>query len=760
MKFNNELKKIYDEYQIKHSNKKNIDNFIFYLCDKSKILKASFQKINMPYREFYHKILTYLVDNDELLTKNTAIEIEKYNEFFETMKELNIKQEKTIDVFDVLIIILNYEKETYTKKLLLEYNMNKDVIFELQYMYENNDFNDVFSLEIVNAITDFKNKKYDFDLSLAFNLDDNLFKNINNNPENDIEKMKTYATYMNENAQKFNNVKLIGREKELNQIITVLSRKDKNNPILIGERGVGKTAIIEGIVNKIINKTAPKELLDKKIFSLDLGSMISGTKFRGEFEEKLNDIINICIKNKNFILFIDEIHMMYGLGASTNSSMDMSNILKPYLSRGEIKIIGSTTFEEAKQSIDKNKAILRRFQKIYVKEPTKIETIEILKGTKKLYEDFHNIKINNKYLDLIVDLSDKYFKDKHFPDKAIDIIDEIGAQKKAFNIENKNITKEDIFKIISEKSNIKIEMLEECTVYKNLENNLNQKIFGQKDIIDTVINKFFNYKSGLNKENKPACSFLSLGSSGTGKTELAKVLAENLNMNFLRYDMSEFSEESSVSKLFGANPSYIGYEEGGKLINDVKKHPNSVILFDEIEKANSKVINSFLSMLEEGEATAGDSSKAYFQDCIIFFSSNAGSKTHIDKTMGFLNNENLTNQEKNINKFFTPEFKNRLDAILFFNDLSLNDINNITNKFLNEIKDKLSNKHNITLNINNEVIENLSKNGYSKEFGARNIYRLIEKEIINKISKEILFGKYKKNNSINVVITDNYINII
>lgn len=655
-----------------------------------------------------------------------------------------------------------YEDDSLAKQLLEDNEISHDLVKEIAYNFSRNQVRNEYEIQIdPSSIADF------------LNLLSPHFKNNNkklhpydaksNNKENskDFPTLNKFGINLNELAKngKFDN--LIGREEEIQRVIQVISKKKKNNPLLLGEPGVGKTAIIEGMAQKIVKGEVPENIKNKIIFSIDTTSLVAGTSFRGEFEQNMKMLIEEAKSNKNIILFIDEFHNIFGLGSAGGDKMDASNILKPYLARGEISLIGATTFEEASKSIDKNKAMNRRFQKIDIDEPNKEETFMIVKGIKKSYEDFHDMKISNKILKDIVDLSDKYIFDKHFPDKAIDVIDEIGSHRKINFQNSKNVTSKEVHDIISKIANSPISANEnnEKKMLKDLEKNIKSNLFGQDKSITPIVDQIFMHRSGLIDSSKPIGSFLFAGPSGTGKTELARQVAKNLDMKLLRYDMGEYSEEISVSKLFGSSSGYVGYEEGGLLINDVKKHPSSVIVFDEIEKANPKVINSLLQILEEAEGTSGNGTKVTFQNSIIIFTSNAGSKSHIEKTMGFLNDGGESKQVNDIKNFFTPEFRNRLNEVIIFDSLSKKDLINIVDKFIKNIEIMLEDK-NIKIELNEEAKEWFAEKGYDESLGARPMSRLIDDKIKKEISKGILFGKIKKDSIIKVVCENNEIKIV
>lgn len=555
----------------------------------------------------------------------------------------------------------------------------------------------------------------------------------------EIENLNSYASDLTLLAQKGKIDPLIGRKFELERIVQILSRRKKNNPILIGEAGVGKTAIIEGLALAIAEKKVPKNLQNAKIFSLDIAGLLSGTKYRGDFEKRIKEVLEGLQKLPNAILFIDEIHTIVGAGATGESHTDFSNLLKPALSNGTLKCIGATTFMEYKNTFDKNKALSRRFAKINVDEPSQEEAFQILQGLKSKYEDFHKIKFSDEILQQAVAWGKKFFSDKYLPDSAIDLIDELGASY-VFNTKTKkNADIKDLEKVLAKMTHHhKMFEFDQNKALMNLSHNLKAKIFGQDEVIDKVVATLKQSFAGFKNSNNPRGVFLFTGSSGVGKTELCKVLAEFLGLNLERFDMSEYAEKHSISKLIGSPAGYVGYEDGGLLSNAVRKNPFSLILFDEIEKAHPDLSNTFLQIFDNAELTDNSGLKADFKNTIIIMTSNLGLKE--SNELGFLSkNEEKSNRA--IKDFFAPEFINRIDKILHFNDLNDTILVKIIQKELDEISKNLKN---IQLIADEKAKLYLAKKAYNKEFGVRLLKRIISEEIGEKISDEILFGKLKK----------------
>ncbi|EAJ2879442.1 AAA family ATPase [Campylobacter coli] len=555
----------------------------------------------------------------------------------------------------------------------------------------------------------------------------------------EIENLNSYASDLTLLAQKGKIDPLIGRKFELERIVQILSRRKKNNPILIGEAGVGKTAIIEGLALAIAEKKVPKNLQNAKIFSLDIAGLLSGTKYRGDFEKRIKEVLEGLQKLPNAILFIDEIHTIVGAGATGESHTDFSNLLKPALSNGTLKCIGATTFMEYKNTFDKNKALSRRFAKINVDEPSQEEAFQILQGLKSKYEDFHKIKFSDEILQQAVAWGKKFFSDKYLPDSAIDLIDELGASY-VFNTKTKkNADIKDLEKVLAKMTHHhKMFEFDQNKALMNLSLNLKAKIFGQDEVIDKVVATLKQSFAGFKNSNNPRGVFLFTGSSGVGKTELCKVLAEFLGLNLERFDMSEYAEKHSISKLIGSPAGYVGYEDGGLLSNAVRKNPFSLILFDEIEKAHPDLSNTFLQIFDNAELTDNSGLKADFKNAIIIMTSNLGLKE--SNELGFLSkNEEKSNRA--IKDFFAPEFINRIDKILHFNDLNDTILVKIIQKELDEISKNLKN---IQLIADEKAKLYLAKKAYNKEFGVRLLKRIISEEIGEKISDEILFGKLKK----------------
>ncbi|ELE6069887.1 AAA family ATPase [Campylobacter coli] len=555
----------------------------------------------------------------------------------------------------------------------------------------------------------------------------------------EIENLNSYASDLTLLAQKGKIDPLIGRKFELERIIQILSRRKKNNPILIGEAGVGKTAIVEGLALAIAEKKVPKNLQNAKIFSLDIAGLLSGTKYRGDFEKRIKEVLEGLQKLPNAILFIDEIHTIVGAGATGESHTDFSNLLKPALSNGTLKCIGATTFMEYKNTFDKNKALSRRFAKINVDEPSQEEAFQILQGLKSKYEDFHKIKISDEVLQQAVIWGKKFFSDKYLPDSAIDLIDELGASYVLKAKTKKNADIKDLEQVLAKMTHHhKMFEFDQNKALMNLSLNLKAKIFGQDEVIDKLVATLKQSFAGFKNLNTPRGVFLFTGSSGVGKTELCKVLAEFLGLNLERFDMSEYAEKHSISKLIGSPAGYVGYEDGGLLSNAVRKNPFSLILFDEIEKAHPDLSNTFLQIFDNAELTDNSGLKADFKNTIIIMTSNLGLKE--SNELGFLSkNEEKSNRA--IKDFFAPEFINRIDKILHFNDLDDTVLVKIIRKELDEISKNLKN---IQLVADEKAKLYLAKKAYNKEFGVRLLKRIISEEIGEKISDEILFGKLKK----------------
>ncbi|EEP3559329.1 AAA family ATPase [Campylobacter coli] len=555
----------------------------------------------------------------------------------------------------------------------------------------------------------------------------------------EIENLNSYASDLTLLAQKGKIDPLIGRKFELERIIQILSRRKKNNPILIGEAGVGKTAIVEGLALVIAEKKVPKNLQNAKIFSLDIAGLLSGTKYRGDFEKRIKEVLEGLQKLPNAILFIDEIHTIVGAGATGESHTDFSNLLKPALSNGTLKCIGATTFMEYKNTFDKNKALSRRFAKINVDEPSQEEAFQILQGLKSKYEDFHKIKISDEVLQQAVVWGKKFFSDKYLPDSAIDLIDELGASYVLKAKTKKNADIKDLEQVLAKMTHHhKMFEFDQNKALMNLSLNLKAKIFGQDEVIDKLVATLKQSFAGFKNLNTPRGVFLFTGSSGVGKTELCKVLAEFLGLNLERFDMSEYAEKHSISKLIGSPAGYVGYEDGGLLSNAVRKNPFSLILFDEIEKAHPDLSNTFLQIFDNAELTDNSGLKVDFKNTIIIMTSNLGLKE--SNELGFLSkNEEKSNRA--IKDFFAPEFINRIDKILHFNDLNDAILVKIIEKELHEISKNLNN---IKLSVDDKAKIYLAKKAYNKEFGVRLLKRIISEEIGEKISDEILFGKLKK----------------
>ena len=613
------------------------------------------------------------------------------------------------------------------------------------------------SLQTIDLFLSIMNedKSYASYLMVKYGIERNRLVNLWNKTFSDVKSTKRhrskadeileeYCDNLNQLAEAGKIDPVIGREYEIDEISQVLAKRNKSNILMVGDPGVGKTAIAEGLALSIINGDVPAYLKDFTVFNLDISSLLAGSKYRGEFEEKVKDVIQALVVKGKCILFIDEAHTMRGAGSGSTSGPDFANMIKPALTKGNLKVIASTTWEEYTQSFEKDRALMRRFYRLTVEEPTPDVAKDILRGLKEHFEEFHGGKISDEAIEAAVDLSVRYQTDKRLPDKAIDLIDTAAAKLK-INAIDFIVRKSHIIDVISKFTKIPVEQMDEDTVsnLSNLETNIKQKLFGQDEAVNEVLDKIYVSRAGLKALNKPVGSFLFLGPTGTGKTEFSKLLAENLGMKLLRYDMSEYQEKHSVAKLIGAPPGYVGYDDGnlggGMLISEVEKNPNCVILFDEIEKAHPDVSNLLLSLMDEGIITSSNGKKADCRNAVVILTSNLGAAANETNTIGFGRDLQRTGEDdRAVKDFFKPEFRNRLDGIVKFKKLTQEHIRLIVSKFVQDMNDLLSDKD-IKVELTVNAIDHIIDKGYDSKMGARPLGRKINDLVKVPLSKRILF---------------------
>jgi ATP-dependent Clp protease ATP-binding subunit ClpA len=582
---------------------------------------------------------------------------------------------------------------------------------------------------------------------------------VNNNQVERI--LNQFCTNLSLHAKQRKIDPVIGRDEELEKIQLILARRSKSNVLMVGDPGVGKTAIAEGLARKIFEKKVPKFIQDHQVYTLDISALLAGSKYRGDFEERIKAVLSALEKKGKIILFIDEAHMMQGAGAANQSSNDMANMLKPILTKGIIKLIASTTWEEYRKHFEKDRALMRRFQRVTIDEPSPEMSVKILKGIRKYYEKHHNVKITDAAVEQAVKLSIKYMADKKLPDKAIDIIDCAAARYKLKDDETMDGVEQlvDVEQVVYELSkmiNMPLESVaqKESKNLADLEGGMKAAVYGQDGAVDTLLDKIFVAQAGMKSPNKPIGSFLFLGPTGCGKTETAKQLADKMSMTLVRFDMGEYQEKHSVARLIGAPPGYVGYEDNaGQLITKLQETPNCILLLDEIEKAHPDVTNILLAFMDNGFVTGSNGKVADGRNCILIMTSNLGARDNENNTIGFGELEKDGEDDKAVKKFFAPEFRNRLDAVIKFSKLSQTVVIQIVKKFVAELNDQLKDK-NIEIVLNNEAVKWLADQGFDSKMGARPLARLIDNKLKSPLSRKVLFGNLQNGGRVNVQLQD------
>lgn len=580
---------------------------------------------------------------------------------------------------------------------------------------------------------------------------------INQNKKENADKennpLAAYCINLNKRAEDNKIDILIGREQEVERTVEILCRRTKNNPLYVGDPGVGKTAIAEGLALRIVRGDVPNALKSAVIFALDMGCLLAGTRYRGDFEERMKSVIHEIEKLPNAVLFIDEIHTIIGAGSTSGGSLDAGNLLKPALARGGFRCVGSTTYKEFNNYFEKDRALVRRFQKIDISEPTVDHTIKILRGLKPYYEEHHNVRYTPGALKAAAELSNRYIMDKRLPDKAIDIIDEAGSRIKLLpeRKQRRTVTVKDVESMVSRIANIPVKSLskDDAARIQNLEEDLKRVIYGQNQAVEVLSDAVKLSYAGLRKHAKPMGCYLFAGPTGVGKTELARQFAQKMEMELLRFDMSEYMESHSVSRLIGAPPGYVGFDQGGFLTDAIDKSPYSVVLLDEIEKAHPSIYNLLLQVMDYGKLTDSNGKEVNFMNTIIIMTSNAGAQEMSKAPIGFGRDTREGEDTEAINRIFTPEFRNRLDAIVPFTALSDNTVHNVVDKFVEELSAQLADRG-VKIEVNKQVRSFLTENGYDNRNGARQLERIIEDEIKKPLAEEILFGKLSKGGKVKV----------
>ncbi|SEA41519.1 ATP-dependent Clp protease ATP-binding subunit ClpA [Marinobacterium iners] len=562
--------------------------------------------------------------------------------------------------------------------------------------------------------------------------------------ESSKSALSQYAVNLNQQAALGRIDPLVGRDSEVERVVQILSRRRKNNPLLVGEAGVGKTAIAEGLAKLIIEDKVPDIISDSIVYALDLGALLAGTKYRGDFEKRLKALLNEIKQQPRSILFIDEIHTIIGAGAASGGSMDASNLLKPLLSSGEIRCIGSTTFQEFRGIFEKDRALARRFQKIDVLEPNVDDTYHILRGLRSRFEEHHDLEYTDAALRAASELADRYINDKHMPDKAIDVIDEAGAYQRLMPVEQRKkvIDVAEVESVVAKIARIppKSVSTSDKDQLRKLESNLKMVVLGQDEAISSLASAIKLSRAGLKEPNKPVGSFLFAGPTGVGKTEVTQQLARILGIELVRFDMSEYMERHTVSRLIGAPPGYVGFDQGGLLTEAITKSPHCVLLLDEIEKAHPEVFNLLLQVMDNGTLTDNNGRKADFRNVILVMTTNAGAEAHSRPSIGFTQQDHSTDAMEALKRLFTPEFRNRLDTVIQFKPLTLEIVKGVVDKFLTELQAQLDDKH-VVLHVDEAARQWLAENGYDEKMGARPMQRLIQEKLKKPLAEMILFGE-------------------
>ena len=714
-------KNLNDAFKLAHKKKHEfvtVEHLFLSLLDNNEALEV-LNYCSVDVEALQKNLETYIAETTPVLSEEDDQEIQPTLGFQRVLQRavfhVQSSGKKEVDGANLLVAIFS-EKESHSVYLLQQEGITRlDVVSFISHGKEDNEFEE-------ESLAEDQNQK-----------------------AKDSSALEAFTLNLNQEAIDGKIDPLIGRKAEVERVIQILARRNKNNPLLVGESGVGKTAIAEGIAKLIVENKVPDLVKESTIYSLDMGALLAGTKYRGDFEKRLKLVLKELEEKGNSILFIDEIHTVIGAGATSGGVMDASNLLKPALAKSGLRFVGSTTYKEFRGIFEKDRALSRRFQKIEVLEPTVEETIKILKGLKSRFENHHNIKYTENSLKAAAELSSRYINDRYLPDKAIDVVDEAGAKQQLLpkSKRKKTISEIDVEKIVASIARIpeKTVSSSDKVSLEKLEENLKRVIFGQDQAVGSLAASIKLSRAGLGLVEKPVGSFLFSGPTGVGKTELSKQLALIMGIEFIRFDMSEYMERHTVSRLIGAPPGYVGYDQGGLLTESVTKHPHSVILLDEMEKAHPEVFNILLQVMDHGTLTDNNGRKADFRNVVLVMTTNAGAHDMSRASMGFNDQDHTSDGAEIIKKTFSPEFRNRLDAIIPFNPLSIEVIKTVVDKFLVELQAQLDEKK-VQLEVSEKARDWIADKGYDKTMGARPMQRLIQENIKKPLAEELLFGQF------------------